>query len=275
MPELPEVETVVATLRPRLLGSLIQAAQLSRTDICSPADVNLPALLTGKSIVDISRRAKRIVFALDSGERFYIHLGMTGRLVACPCDAETVKHTHLVLELRTDAKSPAQPLEVRFIDPRRFGGVFWLGREGADGDLGPEPLTLRPAALARRLAATRRPIKSALLDQSLIAGLGNIYVDESLFLAGLHPLTRTDRLRPEQVTKLSRAIKQTLRRAIKAGGSSIRDYVNGDGDPGSFQLRHNVYDREGFPCRRCKTPIRRIVLTGRSTHFCPACQKRR
>jgi formamidopyrimidine-DNA glycosylase len=267
MPELPEVQTVVSTLRPRLLGRFIQNVQLSRTDICTPPHVDLPARISGRSIVDLTRRAKRIVFTLDSGDRFYIHLGMTGRLIACPAEAELAKHTHFVAEV-------GNGLQLRFIDPRRFGGIFWLGQDTADADLGPEPLTLRPAELLRRLSRTKRPIKSALLDQSLIAGLGNIYVDESLFLAGIHPLKPADRLTTGEVARLNRAIKQVLRRAIQAGGSTIRDYVNGDGAAGEFQFRHNVYDREGDPCRRCRKRIERIVLGGRSTHFCPACQKK-
>jgi formamidopyrimidine-DNA glycosylase len=225
-------------------------------------------MLPGRSIVDVSRRAKRIVFTLDDQSRFYIHLGMTGRLLACPADAELAKHTHLIADV-------GDGVQLRFVDPRRFGGIFWLGRDSHELNLGPEPLTLKSAALARLLKATRRPIKSALLDQTLIAGLGNIYVDESLFLAGIHPLTRTDRMKADQVAKLNQSIKLVLKRAIKAGGSSIRDYVNGDGVAGAFQLRHNVYDRATKPCRRCGTPIRRIVLTGRSTHFCPQCQTKR
>lgn len=274
MPELPEVQTVVTALRPRLIGRTIERVHHCRSDICSPRGINLPALLAGRSIVDLARRAKRIVFTLDTGDRFYIHLGMSGRLLTCPCDAEAIKHTHLAIDCRWSMGEPAV-LQLRFIDARRFGGVFWLGKDAPDLGLGPEPLTLRAARLADLLSRTRRPIKSALLDQALIAGLGNIYVDESLFLAGIHPLKRSDRLNADQVAGLNRSIKTVLRRAIQAGGSTIRDYVNADGTQGGFQHRHNVYDREGQPCRRCRTPIQRIVLAGRSTHFCPSCQPRR
>ena len=170
--------------------------------------------------------------------------------------------------------APGRTITVRFRDPRRFGGVWWLGRERShDQGMGPEPLTLRPSQLAGRLARTSRPVKVALLDQSLIAGLGNIYVDESLFRAGIHPLTPAKGLTGQQVARLSRAIKFTLRRAIRHRGSTLRDYRDADGAAGSFQGLHAVYDRADQPCRHCRTPIERIVLGGRSTHFCPACQK--
>lgn len=283
MPELPEVQTVVTTLRQFVLNARITSAILLRTDICIPSGIDLPAKLTGRSISAIDRRAKRIVFTLDTGERFYIHLGMTGQLLVVDPQTPVAKHTHLIADCRlriadSKAGAPGKPYaiaQLRFVDPRRFGGIWWLGESADDPNaLGPEPLTLRTAALAKRLARPRRPIKSALLDQSLIAGLGNIYVDEALFAAGLHPLTLACDLSPAQVAKLSRAIKQTLRSAIQAGGSTLRDYVNANGQRGQYQSRHRVYDRANQPCRRCKTPIARIVLGGRSTHFCPQCQNR-
>jgi formamidopyrimidine-DNA glycosylase len=164
-------------------------------------------------------------------------------------------------------------IEVRFRDPRRFGGVFWLGCERGEEDLGPEPLTLRPGRLAKLLAKTRRAIKSALLDQRLIAGLGNIYADEALFLARIHPLIPANELTAEQAARLNRAIKQTLRGAIRHRGSTLRDYVDADNSPGGYRSKHKVYDRAGEKCRRCRRGvIERIVLTGRSTHFCPKCQ---
>ena len=267
MPELPEVQTVVSTLQPRLVGRRINAIRLSQFDVTTPTGTNLSVLLSGRTVTSIDRRAKRVVFTLDNGDRFYIHLGMSGRLTIAPATDAIAPHTHVVLE--TDA------FEVRFVDPRRFGGVWWMGADPDDADLGPEPLTLRTAELATRLKRTRRPIKAALLDQTLIAGLGNIYVDESLFVAGIHPLKRADRLTSEQIERLNRAIKQVLRRAIRAKGSSLRDYVDANGSRGSFQKLHSVYDRAGQPCRTCNTPIKRIVLSGRSTHFCPTCQTRR
>src|SRR5205823_4823533 len=146
--------------------------------------------------------------------------------------------------------------DLRFKDPRRFGGIWWLGANSDEKDMGPEPLELRPAQLRQRLSKTTRAIKNALLDQRLIAGLGNIYVDESLFAAGIHPLARADKLSTDQNRRLSRAIKQTLRRALRHRGSTLRDYVDANGARGAFQNLHNVYDRAGIPCRSCKTPIK-------------------
>jgi formamidopyrimidine-DNA glycosylase len=267
MPELPEVQTVVDTLRPAVKGQRLARVELLRPDIVRPCGFNLPAALESRTVTSITRRGKRIVFALDDGGKFYIHLGMTGRLTIEANAAAVEKHTHFIVTLSAGAK------QLRFRDPRRFGGIFWLGEEDRAADLGPEPLIVRPLQLAARLARTRRAIKSALLDQNLIAGLGNIYVDESLFLARLHPLMRSDRLSGEQVRRLNRAIKMTLRRAIRHRGSTLRDYVDANGDGGAFQLQHRVYDRAGEPCRTCGAKIRRIVLGGRSTHFCPRCQR--
>ena len=207
MPELPEVQTVVDSLRPALRGRTIAAVDLARRDIVEPTGIDLPALLAGRLIRDIHRRGKRIVFTLDNQNRFYIHLGMSGRLTLGPETDAVAPHTHL--QMRFD-----NHVLLRFQDARHFGGIWWLGTgPDDDGTMGPEPLGLAPAGLAPLLARTKRAIKSALLDQSLIAGLGNIYVDESLFAAGIHPLTRADRLNSRQSAKLVRAIKATLRRA--------------------------------------------------------------
>jgi len=267
MPELPEVQTVVATLAPRIIGRRIERLLHLRDDMLTPAGFDFRQSVHGRSIAKLARRGKRIVFHLDDGNQFFIHLGMTGRLTVEPADSPPPPHTHLVLDLGGGK-------ELRFRDPRRFGEIRWLGLDSGDASLGPEPLTLRAADFACRLKRTRRPIKSALMDQTVIAGLGNIYVDESLFAAGIHPLARTDRLTPEQVKKLTQSIKRVLQRAIRHRGSTLRDYVDGDGKKGAFQRLHNVYDRAAQPCRRCKSPIRRIVLGGRSTHFCPACQRK-
>ncbi len=268
MPELPEVQTVVATLRPRLLGRVIRSVTLARTDIVTPAGIDLVVRLTGRTVSDVSRRGKRIVFTLDDANRFFIHLGMTGQLTVVEPKAPAAPHTHLEIDVGPGAR-------LRFRDPRRFGGLWWLGSQAAaqDDGMGPEPLTLRPAQLGNRLARTTRAIKNALLDQRVVAGLGNIYVDESLFAAGIHPLTAANTLTPEQVRRLNRAIKTTLRRALRHRGSTLRDYMDADGAAGEFQRLHRVYDRAGEKCRTCKTPIARVVLGGRSTHFCPKCQK--
>jgi formamidopyrimidine-DNA glycosylase len=267
MPELPEVETVVRTLRPKLLGRKINAVDLRRADILQPAGFDLTAQLTGRTIRSIHRRGKRILFTLDGEDQFYVHLGMSGQLTVEWLGTAVRNHTHLIIH--TDAG------ELRFRDPRRFGGVWWVGKSSShDDDIGPEPLTITPKQLAARLAKTTRAIKVALLDQKLIAGLGNIYVDESLFAAGIHPLTPSHKLTKQQIGRLNRAIKATLRRAIRLRGSTLRDYRDANGSIGDYQHRHQVYDRAHQPCRRCGKPISRIVLGGRSTHFCAKCQKR-
>ena len=266
MPELPEVQTVVDTLRPAVVGRTVMGVDARRPDIVVPAAADLARGIVGRTIVDVTRRAKRIVFRLDDGNRFYVHLGMTGRLTLDPPGAPLLPHTHVVWTL-DDGR------HVRFRDPRRFGGVWWLGAgDGGEADLGPEPLTLPPAVLARQLGRTGRAIKVALLDQRVVAGLGNIYVDESLHRAGIHPMTPARDVPAADVDRLNRAIKHTLRTAIRHRGSTLRDYADAHGNAGAFQLLHAVYDRADQPCRRCRTPIVRVVLGGRSTHFCPHCQ---
>ena len=278
MPELPEVQTVVTTLRPKLLGRTFLTARVGPHDVVCPPGINLPARLAGRRVQDVARRGKRIVFALDDGCRFYVHLGMTGQLLLAAAQTPAPSHTHMEVELGpaddgTGGTTAAVEL-LRFRDPRRFGGIWWLGRdEPADRGMGPEPLTLRSADLFRRLRRTSRAVKVALLDQGLVAGLGNIYVDESLFLARIHPRRRADDLTAGEVGRLSRAIKLTLRKAIRHRGSTLRDYRDADGRAGGFQSLHRVYDRAGRPCPNCRSPIERIVLGGRSTHLCPKCQQ--
>jgi formamidopyrimidine-DNA glycosylase len=266
MPELPEVQMVVNTLGPTIVGREILGVNLRRPDMLLPPGFDLPANLAGKTIASIHRRAKRIVFSLADANQFYIHLGMTGRLTMEPTTAPLLPHTHLILAFAET--------EMRFRDPRRFGGIWWLGANADHEKIGPEPLTLRVAQLQKQLQRTTRAIKNALLDQSVIAGLGNIYVDESLFKAGIHPLTPAKDLSPHQVAALNRAIKFTLRKALRHRGSTLRDYFDANGNPGGFQKLHAVYDRAKLPCRKCKTCIERFVLGGRSTHFCPRCQAR-
>ena len=264
MPELPEVETVVRTLRPCVAGRVVEAVELLRGDFAAPAGFDWPAALVGRRVADVSRRAKRIVFTLDDGRRFFAHLGMTGRLLFGEHGREMEKHTHVRLTFDHG--------ELHQVDPRRFGGLVWLGTDAGDDGIGPEPLDLRPADLAARLLRTSRPVKAALLDQALIAGLGNIYADEALFASGIHPLCRCDQLDLDSAKRLNRAIKATLNKAIRHRGSTLRDYRDAEGNAGGFQSLHRVYARAGQPCRRCRTPVERLVLGGRSTHFCPRCQ---
>jgi formamidopyrimidine-DNA glycosylase len=284
MPELPEVQTVVTTLSPRVIGNRIARVVHVRPDMITPAQFNLTDALEGRTIQSVTRRGKRIVIQLDDGNTWFIHLGMTGRLQVERRDATVEPHTHLILDLEPAARTqrvpgPARPAhalragyQLRFRDPRRFGEIRWLGAAHEDPKMGPEPLSMRKAQLQARLSRTTRAIKNALMDQHVVAGLGNIYVDESLFAAGIHPLTPADQLTDEQVTRLTKSIKKVLRRAIRHRGSTLRDYVDAEGGKGAFQKLHSVYDRADQPCRTCRSPIERIVLGGRSTHFCAACQ---
>ena len=265
MPELPEVQSIVDTLAASVNGRRIERVTLGRADYVTPPTIDLPRQLLGRHIRSISRRAKRVVVQLDDGNRFYIHLGMSGRLTVEAPENPTARHTHLILDL-DDSR------QIRLCDPRRFGGVFWMGANAHENSLGPEPLEMSAGELFSALLKTRRAIKVALLDQKLIAGIGNIYADEALFEASIHPKMRSERISAEQARRLDGAIKRVLRRAIRHKGSTLRDYVNADGQRGAFQKLHRVYGRGGLPCLRCGTNLRRIVLGGRSTVFCPKCQ---
>ena len=271
MPELPEVQTVVDTLSPRLVGGTFRRIAHVRGDIVRPCGFNLHDALWGRTVTSITRRGKRIVIGLDDGNALYFHLGMTGQMTISSSDAPIEPHTHFIADLKSKD-------QLRFRDPRRFGGIFWLGHGASHVNsdrMGPEPLTMTANQLAAKLSGTKRAIKNALMDQRVIAGLGNIYVDESLFAAGIHPLKRADRLKTDEVARLTKSIKAILKRAIRHRGSSLRDYVDADGKRGGFQSLHRVYAREGQPCVTCKSPITRMILGGRSTHWCPSCQRRR
>ena len=287
MPELPEVQTVVQTLAPGVIGRKITRVRHARADMITPAGFDLARALARRTITGLIRRGKRIVFQLDDSNIFFIHLGMTGRLSVEPHDAQRLIHTHLIVQLDSNPHTDGERTrgehtsseqtrgeQLRFRDPRRFGEIRWLGCESCDEKMGIEPLTMRASQLAAKLTRTTRAIKNALMDQSVVAGLGNIYVDESLFDARLHPLTPADTLSSRQIAQLTTSIKRVLKRAITHRGSTLRDYADANGNAGAFQRLHRVYDRKGKPCPRCKTPIDRIVLGGRSTHFCPQCQRR-
>jgi formamidopyrimidine-DNA glycosylase len=189
---------------------------------------------------------------------------MTGRMVICPPEAEVVKHTHAVLKLGSGR-------ELRFVDPRRFGRLS-VAQNGFDAG-GSEPLEVEREKFIDLFRGRKTPIKSALLNQKLLRGVGNIYADESLFRAGIRPRRRAASITREQMKKLFVSVQEVLREAIALGGSSISDYVDADGEEGFFQLQHRVYGREGEPCLVCKTAIRRVVIVGRSSHYCPKCQK--
>lgn len=214
--------------------------------------------------VEGSIRPTQVIAAQDKAQ-WIVHLGMTGRLQVCEPQAEVAKHTHAILRL-------ASGRELRFVDPRRFGrlSIATAGNFDAGGF---EPLEIDFGRFAPLFRRRKTPIKSALLNQKLLRGVGNIYADESLFRAGIRPRRRAASISREQLRKLLTSVKAVLQEAIALGGSSISDYVDADGEEGFFQLQHRVYGREGEPCLVCKTPIKRIVIAGRSSHYCPKCQR--
>jgi len=278
MPELPEVETVARGVNRRVRGDrIVQAWFGKRPQTFKTAPSRQAKGLAGRTILAVHRTGKHIVFEL-SAERsattpdaqWIVHLGMTGRLLVTTPDAPVALHTHARLDL-------ASGYELRFVDPRRFGRLEFRNLrsrgEAAFEAPGAEPLTIGVRAFAELFRKRRLPIKAALLNQSLLAGVGNIYADESLFQAGIRPRRRSNRLTTAELERLRLALRQILTHAIRLGGSSVSDYVDADGERGFFQLEHCVYQRTGEPCRRCQTPIRRIELAGRGTHFCPACQR--
>lgn len=264
MPELPEVQTIVSMIGPLVRNRRILGVSHLRTDMVKPADMDWGLALTGSRILSVTRRAKRIIFRLDPYSGFYIHLGMTGQLRVVSVSERLMPHTHLILNL--DA-----PFQLRFIDPRRFGKIIWMDTID-DTKLGPEPLTLTTEQLIQILRNTSRAIKPLLLDQNRIAGIGNIYADEILHRARIHPQTPACALTQLQVRTLNQAMKRVLHQAIRQGGSTIRDYVDAEGKTGGFQRLHRVYQRFGLPCFRCGTPVQKIILISRSTYFCPTCQ---
>ncbi len=298
MPELPEVETIARGLASRVTGDVIESVWLgSKPEPLKSPAAEIVAALESQRIAGVRRVGKHIVFDLEptgrvgrapapakgrnksrgsrskkrlAGEgarptqaQWIVHLGMTGRMVVCSPHSEMAKHTHLVAKL-------ASGRELRFVDPRRFGRLsvahgFEVG--------GSEPLEVQLDHFVMLFHGRKTPIKSGLLNQRLLRGVGNIYADESLFRAGIRPRRRASSLTREDLRRLYPAVQQVLREAIALGGSSVSDYVDADGEEGFFQLQHRVYGREGEPCLVCKTPIKRVVIAGRSSHYCPKCQK--
>lgn len=293
MPELPEVEVVVRELRRCLVGRRLRAPAHVHPQILERGTRRLLPRLEGAWVAGVRRRGKLILVDLDPAPGgplvLTLHLRMTGRLRVTPGDAPLAPHTHLRLPLGAPADAQGggsragvaeRNEELRFQDQRRFGrlGVYRL----ADADripllrrLGPEPDAVRADVLRARLSRRRGPIKGALLDQSLIAGLGNIYVDEILFAARVHPLTPARVLDPREIGAMLAAMRRVLADAIRLGGSTIRDYRAVSDAPGGFQRRHRVFGRQGKRCSRCRGQIMKIRVAGRGTHLCPACQVRR
>lgn len=269
MPELPEVETVVRAIRPRLLGRTFTGfwSDWPRQLATHPDPTSFRAQLVAQTVQAAGRRGKYIVLTLTH-DTLLVHLKMSGHLSVVPAETVRDKWTHAVFALDNGH-------ELRFRDTRKFGRIY-LTPTPADtlGALGPEPLSVAftPQHLADRLANRRRAIKPTLLDQTIVAGVGNIYADEALFAAGIHPETPASALDAAQVAALHGAIRSVLEQGIAREGASINSYVKPDGEKGSMQDAVNVFRRTGFPCYRCGTPIERIVLAQRSTHFCPRCQ---
>jgi len=296
MPELPEVETVMRGLAAVLVGHRIVEVEQRRPDLRFPFPDNLVRRVEGRRVLSFRRRAKYMLMRLDGGESLLIHLGMSGRMVARQAsvpvmarlapqgaasdarghNAPPEAHEHLVMT--TD-----HGWRVGFVDPRRFGAVDLVATEVEDAHrllagLGPEPLedAFTDAVLSGALVGRHTPIKAALLDQTVVAGLGNIYVCEALYRAGISPRRLAASVAGTRATRLVPAIKAVLTESIGAGGSSLRDYVRADGEVGRFQERFAVYGREGEPCPHCNPPcpgIARIVQSGRSTFFCPRRQR--
>lgn len=270
MPELPEVEVVVRQLRDRLDGLRLGSVRVDHPDVFRPSPGLGPEDTRGRRVVGVERRAKLILVRLDAGLSLTVHLRMTGRLVVCAARDAREPHTHVRIPL------PGQ-LELRYVDPRRFGRVQLLDATALAADpflsrLGPEPFGLDVAALDRGLARRTGPLKGALLDQSLVAGLGNIYADEILHRAALHPRLVACRLKPAELARLVVEIESVLHDAIRHGGSTIADYRSLAQESGRFQDRHAVFGREGRPCRRCGDTIVKTRVAGRGTHLCPGCQ---
>jgi formamidopyrimidine-DNA glycosylase len=277
MPELPEVETVMRGLQARLEGRKIVRAEVRRADLRWPLPPGLAKRLTGAKILGFRRQAKYILMRLSGGDSVLLHLGMSGRVLIEPAGSNQPHAAHEHIMLETD-----DGWRVGLVDPRRFGSVDLLRTDAEDAHrllvgLGPEPLgaDFSAATLAVALAGKRTPIKAALLDQRIVAGLGNIYVCEALFRARVSPLRSAATITRAEAARLVREIKATLTEAIAAGGSSLRDYVQTNGELGYFQHGFKVYGREGEACERCKTGacIQRIVQSGRSTFYCPRTQR--
>jgi formamidopyrimidine-DNA glycosylase len=271
MPELPEVETTRRGIEPHVLGARIVEVIIRRRDLRQPVSDDLP-LIEGRKVTQVKRRSKYLLLGIEDGSTVLIHLGMSGSLRVVDPSQVWKTHDHLGITL-------ARGKQLRFHDPRRFGLVLRLTGDPADhpllASLGPEPLedgfttAHLQAACAKRSAA----IKLVIMDAKVVVGVGNIYASEALFRAGILPRTPARRLSKTRLGKLVEAIRSVLGDAIREGGTTLRDFLHSDGEPGYFRQRLFVYERKGEPCRVCGTPIRQAVLGQRSTYWCPKCQK--
>ena len=283
MPELPEVETIANGLNKRIAGDRIESVWVgSKPELLKSTAAEISKTLEGAKIERVRRVGKHIVFDLAAkddleskdigsknnpakdGPQWIVHLGMTGKILVATPETELLKHTHLVAKM-------ASGRELRFVDPRRFGRLEVV-QSGFSGP-GAEPLQISVEEFSRLFHGSKAPIKAALLNQKLLHGVGNIYADEALIRAHIRPRRRANTLTTAELRKLHAAVQKVLHAAIAAGGSSISDYVDSNGEEGFFQIQHRAYGREGKPCLKCKTPIKKIVVAGRGTHYCPKCQK--
>jgi formamidopyrimidine-DNA glycosylase len=273
MPELPEVEQVARELREILVGRRVDALRHAHADVLRYGEGLGPTSFAGRKVDGVDRRGKLLLFDLGDALVLTVHLRMTGRLFVERSTVERPQHCHLVWALDGGE-------ELRFSDARRFGRAQLLRRAELEDDsflrrLGPEPFDIELADMRQRLLRRRGTLKGALLDQSLVAGLGNIYVDEILHQARLHPLLVAATLREDETKRLREAMRRVMEAAIAAGGSTIRNYRRPSGEFGGFQESHEVFGRAGEACRSCGDPVVKIVVVGRGTFLCPACQPKR
>lgn len=271
MPELPEVETVVRDLRPALAGRRVTDVEHGEKRLRHPWDSSWGGEIIGRKIGAVERRAKWIVICFNPGGALLVHLGMTGQLTVQPVESPLADHVHLRFQMEGG-------VDLRFRDIRRFGGAEFLGdrvsweERLSESGLGPEPWDLEDEIWIQKIENSKRRVKSILLDQKIISGIGNIYADEALHDAGIHPQTPGKSLGKTAAVGLLFSARTVLEEAIEGRGTTLRDYVGGSGLKGSHQSRLAVYGREGEPCTSCGEKIRRMVISGRSAHFCPKCQ---
>ncbi|GAA5494111.1 DNA-(apurinic or apyrimidinic site) lyase [Rubritalea squalenifaciens DSM 18772] len=271
MPELPEVETTCRGISPFLTNKTISRVDVREERLRWPVSPEICSA-TGLVITQVRRRAKYIILDTQSGGHILIHLGMSGSLRICGADSDIRKHDHVIFHLPDE-------LELRYHDPRRFGCILWVEGNVESHpllkDLGPEPLSEEFSAdyLYASTRGRNTAIKLHIMNNHHVVGVGNIYACESLFMSGIHPTRSAGRISKSRLTKLHQAIQTVLERSITQGGTTLRDFVNSDGQPGYFKQQLEVYDREGEPCRQCGAAIKRIVLGQRSTFYCPKCQR--
>jgi formamidopyrimidine-DNA glycosylase len=271
VPELPEVETARRGIEPWLVNQRIASVVLRHRGMRWPVRADLPALLAGHAIRSVGRRSKYLLLDCESGW-LILHLGMSGSLRVVPAGTAPGKHDHFDLVLENGQA-------LRLTDPRRFGAVLWEPGEPSQHkllqDLGPEPFDARFDAqwLHARTRGRTAPVKNVLMDSHVVCGVGNIYANESLFGAGIHPARAAGRISLVRCAKLVEVVRETLQRAIAAGGSTLRDFVDAEGKPGYFQQQYFVYGREGEPCRRCGAAIKAVRIGQRSAFYCPRCQR--